>query len=334
MTSLNRAFVANLVLALLFGSMVACGPKARGSVTPEGFRSSNYDFQVTATKEGNLMGPLWKIDNLYERRGEWVPKDVGDYKVKYGFDVDGNGTFETEREELAYDLRFEHLRHDGVIFLRTIPISADQGNKKLSVLMDRYVEQIAGAGYEVVVLSAQSSVLVEKRYAAIVEQEGPAKLAGLEAYMAILSVANVDQLSVDPAARKTKVELILLHSPFEYRIDSPRKSDRSRFPTIMLAGYANQPEEFDSSLEEFHEFLNRLVIHGQHGLVKSAALVESALAREQPKSASGPVAPQAAPPQPDASPTSSTATDSKTGASEDAEIDTDEATLNQDDSHP
>lgn len=213
------------------------------------------------------MSDQWKLDNYYEGTFGYKPKSVGNYVVTYKLDRDGDGDFEHSAEELTYDLRFKHLVHDGVIFLRTIPLSQDLKHKKLAVLMDGMVEEMAGAGYEVVQSNEQTSVLVEKRYAAAVVEEGEAQLGGLPAHAAILDVANLDQIKVDPNARSGRVQLVLVHTPFEYGSHA--------FPVLLVAGYANQPEDFLAGLPEFHDLLSRVVIGGQHGFSANLAPVQS-----------------------------------------------------------
>jgi hypothetical protein len=266
-----------LVLALGLPAL-ACGPSVRGAISADGFRHNDYACRVLPMKDGRLMGEAWKLDNFYEddefdadsgqTKKVTKPKDGKNYVVEYQLDHDGDGEVDAEVEELVYDLRFEHREHDGVVFLRTIPLSTDMKHKKLSVLMDRYVEQIAGAGYEVVSLNSKVNFLVEKRYAAALVSKSATKVAGRDAYIAILDVANIDQLKIDPKARKERVELVLLHTDFVYRKESGTPgAPVSEFPVLMFAGYANTPDEFAIGESEFHDFLNRIEIDQRRGFV-------------------------------------------------------------------
>ena len=253
-SSKNTRKAAALTLAL---GVSACGPRGGGVISPEGFKHSEHAYEVTAAASGQLMSDQWKLDNYYEGTFGYKPKSAPRYVVTYQLDRDGDGEYERNAQELMYDLRFKHLVHDGVIYLRTIPISEDLKHKKLTVLLDGFVEEMAGAGYEVVQFNEETSVVVEKRYAAVVIEEGEAQLGGLPAHAAILDIANLDQIKVDPLARSGRVQLILLHTPFEY--------GSRGFPVLLLAGYVNQPEDFQAGLPEFHELLSRVVIGGQRG---------------------------------------------------------------------
>jgi hypothetical protein len=142
--------------------------------------------------------------------------------------------------------------------------------------MARYVEEIAGAGYELVQLTPQTRVVIEKRYAAAVTTEGPALLAGKPAHYARLQVGNLDQLRLDPNARKEQVELVLLHTNFVYKKKVGSRSSAQGFPVILLIGYANQPEEFDEGLVDFRSFLSRIWLDGQSGFAIEAPTPASA----------------------------------------------------------
>lgn len=250
-----------------------CAPRARGVVSPDGFTHTDYHYKLVAEPSGQLMPEKWKIDNYYEKDGTLNVKDTPEYSIEYELDKDGDGEFETTVKELRYDLRFKHLVHDGVVFLRTIPISTDLQDKKLSVLMHRYIEGIAGAGYEVVQFYPGKTIVVEKRYAAAVVDERPVKLAGLDAYLVTLDVANIDQVQVDANARSERVQLILAHTGFKYQHMSSfgeKEVVDAEFPVVLLVGYGNRPDEFDSGIEDFHNFLGRLVINETRGFEQGA----------------------------------------------------------------
>ena len=262
-----------LVLGLV---ALACGPTGRGAVSADGFRHNDYGYRVLPVKDGGLMAESWKLDNFYEDSEKDVqsgqtkkfvkPKDGKEWVVEYELDHDGDGEVDSKVEELIYDLRFEHREHDGVIFLRTIPLSTDMKEKKLSVLMDRYVEGIAGAGYEVVSLNSRVRLLLEKRYAAALVSKNATTLAGRDAFMAILDVANTDQLKIDPKARKERVELVILHTDFVYKHQGVNKDIKpTEYPVLMFAGYANTPDEFAAGEGEFHDFLRRIEIDERTG---------------------------------------------------------------------
>ncbi len=263
------------VLLSLLCPALACGPTAAGAITPDGYEHKKYEYRVAALSNGELMPEGWLLDNFYREANQPLkPKNGEAYVAVYDLDLEGDGEYETSRQELAYDLRFKHREHDGVIFVRTVPISNDLKDKKLSVLIDRYVDQIAGAGYEVVTLGAHTKVVVEKRYAAAVVDKRPATLAGNEAYVVTADIANLDRLKVDPEARSERVQVVLLHTDFRYEVGRHSPTP-VQFPVVMYVGYANQPDEFNAGLPEFHEFLARISVAGRHGFAADASELTS-----------------------------------------------------------
>lgn len=260
----------SLALAL---TSLGCQP-ARGPVNAGGYRHGKYDYGVSSVKGGQLLPRGWQLDNFSrDRNGHMRPKDGGVYSTTYLLDANADGAYEEEYTDYTYDLRFVHLEHDGVIFLRTIPVSSDMQRKKLPVLMGRYVDRLAGAKYDVASLPDGSSVMEEKRYAAKVVTTSPSTLAGLEAFSATLDIANLDQLEVDPDARSLRLQVVFLHTPFQAKMEvQERRGIRDiALPVVMFAGYANQPAAFDAALPDFHDFLGRITIGGRAGFVTSTA---------------------------------------------------------------
>jgi hypothetical protein len=66
------------------------------------------------------------------------------------------------------------------------------------------------------------------------------------------------------------------------------------FPVLMIAGYANLPEDFERGAADFEKFLGRIVMRGQRGF-SSQAVEKPAPAPEPPPVP--PSAPDAAPGQ-------------------------------------
>ncbi|HEV8247858.1 MAG TPA: hypothetical protein VGP93_18920, partial [Polyangiaceae bacterium] len=143
----------------------------------------------------------------------------------------------------------------------------DLREKNLRVLMQGYVDEIAGAGYEAVRIDPEKVIVQEKRFAAVMIDESPARLADRDAYVATIDVANIDRIKIDPKRYDTRVRLVLLRPPFEYKYRRFDQTDHTaaRFPVLMLAGYANLPEDFDEDLPSFESFLGRIEVEGKVG---------------------------------------------------------------------
>ena len=216
-----------------------------GAFSDKGYKNTSYGYELRPVySDGSLVPSGWLIDNYYESGGQLKPKEEGAYETKYHFDRDGDGALDDTEDALTYDLRFTHRLHSGVMWLRTVPISQRQRDTDLRVLMQDYVDDIAGAGYETVDLDTMS--VIEKRYAAEVLNRQEGTLGEKPAFAAEFSVANIDQLHVAQEARKRRVKVVLVRPGFQYKVDARStwcsandmtKSDYVYFPVLLIAGW-------------------------------------------------------------------------------------------------
>lgn len=254
---LARALLSTWLVALASG----CGPARIGKFDQHGYLNTRYSFRVVKVNNG-ILGGDWLLDNYYQSGKSLEPKEVDEYTITYELDINGDGATDRKEKMLLNDLRFKHRTRDAYIWLRAFPISVDLRDKELRVLAQSYVDAVAGAGYEAVKLG--SSMLVEeRRYAAQLLERGPAKLAARDAYVVTFDVANIDQVTITPNARKRRVQVVLIRPPFEHRDNL----STAVFPMLMLAGYANLPEDFERDKAAFSSFLGRIQIGTQLGFV-------------------------------------------------------------------
>ncbi len=228
--------------------------QSRGVFRSDAFVHTTYHYNVLRS----FLDSQWLLDSHHMSRGELVPKTSPEFVSTFRLDTDGDGRSDVERREPRFDLRFKHRQRGGVVWLRTFPIARDLRDKELRVLMQSYIDEIAGAGYESVDL--EDPDVVEKRYAAEILERGQAKLAGRSAYVATIDVANIDQVHVTPASRRTRVRLIMVQTTFSYPVGK-----KSKFPVLMMAGYSNLPDDFATDLPSFDRFLGQIEIEGQRG---------------------------------------------------------------------
>jgi hypothetical protein len=257
--------VAVLIACL---SSFACTPALSGALTAEGYRHNTYHYQINAMDgSGALLPDGWAIDNLYEKRNEGstvattAPKDGPDYMTEYVFDTDGDGKDDLSKKALAYDLRYVHRVHSGVIWVRTVPISQTMRDKDLRVLMKDYIDGVAGAGYERV--SYQR--VEEKRFAAETLSRQAGTVAGMPAFAAQFAVANIDEVQVNKEARRTQVRLVIVRSGFNYVVKQPGTPE-IEYPVLLVMGYASQPEDYDQGVRDFDDLVERVSIDGKSGV--------------------------------------------------------------------
>lgn len=244
-----------------------CGSLA-GSVAPGGYQSGLYPFQVAAAAApsdeaaAGLMPQGWKLDNFYGAPVPDRPKEGQSYKTQLSFDDDGDGKKDGENEEYLFELRFESLSDDGVIWVRNIPVSQDMRQMQLPVLMTSFVESLAGGEYESVQLDARRGLTVEKRYASMLVASQPCELAGLECVLGTIELADVDQLKLSPQHRSRKLQVLIARTRFTYV-----SVMNGAHPVYLVAGYSNRPAQFDAGAPAFRDLLDRIVINKRHRLV-------------------------------------------------------------------
>jgi hypothetical protein len=273
----------------------------RGKINDQGYAHANFPYLVSSRKDALLMSPAWLLDNYFVELGKTKPKASSAYKTEYALDINGDGVVDNRPSALLYDLKFKHRQRDGLVVLRTFPISIDQKDRELRVIMQDLVDDVAGAGYEAIRINDEHRRVEEKRDAASIIDRAPATLAGLEAYAATIDVANVDQLKLTPEARRVRVRLVVARTPFRY---TPKNiSNKASFPVLMLAEYASLPEDYERDLPDFLDLLGRVAVGGVSGFTvsasaPSAATAASALAAPAGATAVAAPAPAATPPAP------------------------------------
>lgn len=298
------------LLLCLASGLAGCTPHATGTFDDKGYQHTIYGYRVDATHapdpkiaKENLLGEDWKLDNYYrDQELGLAPKTTDDYLTKFEFDTNGDGKPDFNKEELLYDLRFKHMKRDATIWLRTIPISDDLKDKELRVLLQRYVDEVSGAGFEAVKLGPTQTLLREKRFGATIVNRGSLKVAGQDAYQTTFDVANVDEVAVNPNARRVRVRIVLIRTPFQYSAVPTYTGDAKayKYAVLMLAGYANLPEDFAKDEQDFQQLLEHTVIADQHG---TTAVVLEDKANDTASDAKPPAPasePPAAPPEPTA----------------------------------
>jgi len=261
------------VICGALGSSAGCLSTARGEFASTGY-TSTYGYEIPYQRGTKLLLPVeWGIDNLRLEHGQWVHKDQSNYVTKYEFDDDGDGMAENSLEIYTYALRYEHRVHDGVIWLREIPIAKKLRSKDLRVLLQSYLDEIAGATYETVTLGAKPvlgppapQIVVEQRRAPEIIEQGAATVGGQLAYAVTFDLANIDEVKVAPRARSRRVQLVVLRALKDEVIEATKGLSREVYPVLLLAGYSNMPADFAKGLDDFHGLLRNMVFAGKSGL--------------------------------------------------------------------
>jgi hypothetical protein len=263
----------------IWGVTLGVALMSGGCATKTSFRGPAYQHEEHAyavayddAKRLQILGDEWILDNYRrvpaktaEEPDSLVRKTTSEYLTSYSFDLDDNGSFEDKVKRPAYDLLFKNRRTNAQIWLTTIPLSRELADKELRVLLNNYVENISGSGFVVFDLGASHS---GKRFSTRVVERGDAELSGKPALVATVEVANVDQLELSPNARRDQVRIVMTRP--EVRMVRGKKGDgsvdgRVPFRVLLIAGYSNDPEDFEKQYPEFKRFLGKihLLTHSQ-----------------------------------------------------------------------
>lgn len=255
-----------ILAALSLLSLTGCVRYSSGTFDAQGYVNPTIGYRVLGDSAG-LLGDAWQLDNFYKKPhdpdGQWIRKDTREYLLDFDVDVDGDGKPDRTLRGFLYDLRWKHREHDAILWLRTFPISLDLRDRELRVLMQAYIGDIAGAGYERMDFQSSSVEVREKRFAAAQLDRGVGAIAGREAVVATVDVVNMDQERLTPGQNRTRVRLALVRMP---PTTNPFPDwQNGAYPVLMLAGYANLPEDFESDLSGYNRLLDSIEIEGHKG---------------------------------------------------------------------
>jgi hypothetical protein len=223
---------------------------------PTEFRHSTFAYRILRNAEGQFVSADWMVDNFYRDGDTWLPREGPNFETELSLDLDGNGTWESAGVVPTYDLLLRNSHDAGTVWARSLPLSKRFDQTELRVLARLYVESVAGAG-TVVTAVRQSSGDVQvtaesNRFATEILDEHPWAVRGYEAYLITFQVANVDQLSLSDNSLWERAIVAFVRPGFLWT--SAGNYD-ALFPTVLMLGYSNLPEDFDAHVADFYSFV-------------------------------------------------------------------------------
>lgn len=187
------------------------------------------------------------------------------FESSHGYSVQRGDVDVAQREFLSpewrverqrqLDFKLRHTRDNGIMWIQVLELKEEYLEMDPGVLTRNYVENLAG-GHWWVRLDGTRVRGRDVRWATSLLDEHPALVAGQPAHLALIDVANVDQLQLDADARAARAVVALIRGNIystETRGDQARKS-----PLLMIVGYANAPGEFEQSLGDFERLLSSI----------------------------------------------------------------------------
>jgi hypothetical protein len=255
--SLSRPAAPLAALAAVVALATGCHPAATGSLTANGYQNDAFPYKVVIS--GGTLTEDWDLDN-YTRNGDgnYVPKGGGIYETTLLIDANDDGNVDAQETRSTYDLRFHNAKHDATIWLRTVPLSPSLKDKQMGEVAKKYVDGVPGFGPEAVQLAAPKSASGTGHYEVKVADRAIVTLAGKDAYVTRLNVRQ------SPDAKWTGTEIVLVRPGFEQPVQSGGAT--VQVPVLLVAGYANSPDNFVADEEAFRKLLSEIEIGGRRGM--------------------------------------------------------------------
>ena len=280
--------VAGFVGAVLLVSGCRTG---QGALSPTGYApyDCGYEVKFANREQRSLMAADWRLDNFRGNADGFRPKLGSDYEAELFLDVDDDGKTNSLGVLPIYDLRFDHRRNAGVIWISSVPLDSGNKEKELRVLADSLVERFSGGGNVMVQIQGYDRATnTDRRYAAKLQRRAEGTVAGKPAHSVTVDVSNVDRLKVDPTNVEARITLVLV------RTGASRSYGGFTlpFPLLLLAGYANAPEDYADGESDFASLMSRVSINGQTGFqMKESARDRAPAPAPTPKPEDAPSSP-------------------------------------------
>ena len=284
---LGRGTFACVALALL--GVAGCRPKMPVTMEPDRLVHRHYSYEIPylGSAASEILGPDWMIDNYRLEPGvrhvenRWVHKRDPEFVTTRAFDVDGDGRFDIKRyKEPIYDLRLTHRITDGVIFLGTTPVSAEEDKKLLSVLAQRMVDSASSTGVFLTVEPSGEVRVAERRFGTTLRESRDCLVGGRPAHLVSFEMTDVNRAQAGDGLATRKVELVVVDAGF--REEVKLNDTAASFRVLLVAGISNRPDLFEQTLPDFGGLLDRIRVDGQPAVVNTC--VRAGVGSEEPSS--------------------------------------------------
>lgn len=272
------------LVGLVLG-VAACGRPMIGQLRSAGFvhDSEKYSIGYADPASQGILSSDWKLENGQR------PKDEDLYYKpqvfpKWQFDTNEDGKADAFVEVPSADLRFVHLKHGGVIFLRSIPLDVYEQDLDLDVIAEQMAQGMSGTHWYSFGIGGNESVGHERRSAVLIERSQSVTVSEAAGTAVTYSFADVDQLQMSPASRSGKMELVLLRPGLDFSLDrwSGRKPKEWQSQLMLIVGYWNVPARFEQGRADFEALLGRIAFAGRTKGLQRGPIAEPNAAAVEP----------------------------------------------------
>lgn len=262
-----RKRLLGLVLAVA-GVAAGCAEGSGNVWTKEGFEQKTYGWKAGfPAGQAELVGGDWKLDNWTRNPGgTYEEKDGAQYVANLGHDEDGDGKLATDefKRTFFYDLRFTNVHNNGIIWAQTTALRPEDAGKDLDVLFENYAPAVALSGGTVRVLPS-AGLAGLGLWRTVITDKTQIKLGDYPALSACLRrELTADKHEDGTEAIVPKIRLVM--TKFDYLEPVPLATESGpgvlqraprRRTAVMMVGYANDSERFDTGLADFAKLIAR-----------------------------------------------------------------------------
>lgn len=263
--------IAGLIATTLVLTTTIFGCKPTVRFASPGFVKEDVGLYIPYVDVGTrtLLSPDWQLDNYYFRGNAWKEKNGPAYEAVREMDWDGDGqiSLSERRPEHIFDLRFVNRRDNGVIWVKVHPVLPADAYQRLGVIMNNYADDLSGTA-----LYAEGGLFnlrraKERQHTTFLVDLAPTTLAGHDAFMGTIEIAEVSKLQYEPNHRDSKVRV--LFSKY-VKLD---KLTSEKWPRVVkdghtwaaktclaVVGYYNTVDHFDDHLAEFEQFRQSITL--------------------------------------------------------------------------
>jgi hypothetical protein len=260
-----RASAIWLALAAALGGCAA--HSSGGTWSAAGYENKTFAWRFTYPPgKPELLGAEWRLDNWEQtREGAWKQKRG----VGYTAIIDENGDGRLDDDERANpvfldDLKFANVRNNASIWLKARRLHSDEESKDLDVLLENYVAELTSGFFS-----------TWREHRAVLSTRSDITLAGQPAVSALVELRPRRKEEPDERTTARFAKLHLVMAKFDYLGPAPmvRRSvshgrgvdpaplvpgPRPRHKAVLVIGYINDNERFDSSLPDVAKLLGRI----------------------------------------------------------------------------
>ena len=234
--------------------------------TPQGFHREDVPYDLFFKNETTLeiIDRDWIISNWEVGEGEAAPerRDGPNFLGYTLTDYDGDGT--ADRLYGYYsDIELRNRKNEGAIWISAEGLCPRNREKTLSIFIEKYIESLSGEDFGLRRTRWGWIKSDAKTFAAFLVGSKNLQLAGMDAIVATIGVANVDRLALDPTHRHGFIRVVLIRVPGKFVQLFEGLGKMTDETGLIMIGYFNSPEFFEADLGALDGILGQLRIAGR-----------------------------------------------------------------------